>query len=137
MWESAPYQADSELLSELWKRSTPISKTKGSVLFYQGQKADGIYVVLTGQVRLSLITTRGKVLVPRFAGPDSVLGLPAIVSNQPYSLKAEMAEDSTLGYVSREKLVDLMRSSTALSIRVIEMLGRELGQMREVLATTA
>jgi len=130
-------QADSELLLELQKRSTPISRAKGSVLFYQGQHADGIYLVLTGQARLSLVTIRGNVLVPRAAGPNSVLGLPAIVSNQPYSMRAEIVENSTLGYVSREQLVELMRSSTALAIRVIEMLGREVRQMREVLGTAA
>jgi len=135
--KTSPLQADSELFSELQKRSTPLSKPKGSVLFYQGQQADGIYIISSGRVCLSLMSAKGKVLVPRVAGPNSVLGLPAIVSNQPYSLRAEIVEDSSLGYVSREQLVDLMRCSTELSFKVIELLGREVRQMREVIAGAA
>ncbi|HXZ79860.1 MAG TPA: Crp/Fnr family transcriptional regulator [Terriglobales bacterium] len=133
----SPLEANSGLLQELQKRSTPLPKTKGSVLFYQGQRADGIYLISTGQAQLSFVSAQGKVLGSRVAGPNTVLGLPAIISNQPHSLKAEIIEDSTIAYVSREQLVDLMRSSTALAIKVIELLGWEVRQTREMLANAS
>jgi len=135
--ESSPYELGSELFLELQKRSRPVSLPQGSFLFYQGQRADGVYVISSGQVRLSFMSATGKVLALRTVGPSSVLGLPAIVTNKPYSLNAEIVEESRVGYVPLEDLVELMRSNTAFAFQVIELLGMEVREIREALVNAS
>ena len=104
----------------------------GEVLFRQGQAADGVFVVRRGKVRLSAWSHDGDERLPyRTAGPGYVLGLPALFSGEPYSLAAEVLEESVLGRVDREAALDLVRRHLDLCLQAADLLAREVRNLRE------
>jgi CRP-like cAMP-binding protein len=104
----------------------------GSVLFQQGQSAEGVLVIRRGAVRLSASSHGGDAWLPyRTVGPGYVLGLPALFSGEPYSLTAEALEECVCGFVDREKALDLVRNRLDLCLQAADLLARELRSLRE------
>jgi CRP/FNR family transcriptional regulator len=105
----------------------------GEVLFRQGQAADGVLVVRQGTVRLYAGGSHNRQtgLPYRTVGPGYVLGLPALFSGQPYSLTAEALEDCVLGFVDRQRALDLVQERRDLCFQAADLLARELGNLRE------
>jgi CRP/FNR family transcriptional regulator len=114
----------------LAKLSTPISAPKGTVLFRQGQPVKGVYVIKRGRVQLSM-SHGPKRMKYRTVGPGYVIGLPATLTGQPYSLTAEALQKVEMGYVPREQAFDFLEHDPELCIRLIDFLGRELAWLRE------
>ncbi|MGC2194095.1 MAG: Crp/Fnr family transcriptional regulator [Terriglobales bacterium] len=124
--------APNELKVQLIAVGSRIHGTRGTFLFRRADAVTGIFLISNGAVRLGL-EEEPPAFPSRHVGPGAVLGLPAALSNSPYSLSAEVLEDSELVYLSRERLIDLLRDKPDLSMLVIEVLTEELTQTRSAL----
>jgi CRP-like cAMP-binding protein len=98
-----------------------------TVLFRRGDPPSGVYVILRGSVVLDVHDR-----VYRTAQQDSIIGLPAIFSGQPYSLTAIAAEDCELGFIARETIFEFVRSNPSLAIHLLEILAAEVEMLREM-----
>jgi CRP/FNR family transcriptional regulator, cyclic AMP receptor protein len=56
---------------------------KGAVLFTEQESPRGVFILCKGRVKLSMTSSEGKSVILRLADPGEVLGLHAVVSNQP------------------------------------------------------
>jgi CRP-like cAMP-binding protein len=68
------------------------------------------------------------------AGPGSLLGLPALVGNQPYTLTAIVLRCSVVGYVSRRDFEATVRAEPSLSLNVCQVLAAEVRSARQALS---
>jgi CRP-like cAMP-binding protein len=118
-----------ELNKELRAVSRPLKKKKGVLLFQAGARSRGAFLVRSGKVRLQLDGATG--LYPaRMLGPGAVVGLPATVSGEPYSLTAEAAQDCELDFIPRKQLLGLLRSNTTAALQILQILSEEIYVMR-------
>jgi CRP/FNR family cyclic AMP-dependent transcriptional regulator len=62
--------------------SSPATHPKGAILFVEGQKPLGVFVICSGRVKLSASSADGKPLVIRRAEPGEAVGLPATISGK-------------------------------------------------------
>ncbi len=130
------FRAHPELQQALENLADTLKKKEGVVLFRQGQKAKGVYLLRSGKAVLSVRATPGGLVSPRVVGPGAVLGLPANICGKPYSLTAETVEPCEFGYVDRTKLVKLLRKDGDLCLHAVEILGRELAALRNELSAS-
>ena len=128
------FKVDAELENKLLGTARNISRQAGALLFNQGDAVTGIFILNKGQARLTLRSVDGKVHLEEVVGRGVLLGLPAAISGTPYSLTAEVLSDAELAYLSREELITLMQSDTALSLKLVELLSQEVRTMRNVIA---
>ena len=127
--------APDELKQQLETIGSRIQKSRGSFLFRRGDEVSGIFLISEGTVRLGL--ERDPPGFPaRHLGSGSVVGLPATLSDGPYSLTAEVLEDSQFVFVSRQRLLDLLRDKPQLCFHVMTILSEELSQTRTALERT-
>ena len=124
--------APEELKTQLVAVGSRIQATRGTFLFRRGDAVTGIFLILSGAVRLGL-DEDPTAFPSRQVRPGSVLGLPATLSNSHYSLSAEVLENSELIYLSRQQLLDLLRDKPNLCLLVIDILTEELTQTRVAL----
>src|SRR5579875_2399400 len=68
------------------------SYPKGAILFVEEESPRGVFILSKGRVKLSMTSSEGKSVILRIAEPGEVLGLHAVVSNQPYQASAETLE---------------------------------------------
>jgi CRP-like cAMP-binding protein len=128
------FVADPELLTALTRRSKPTRITGDRVLFRQGDAVVGLYVLASGTATLTMRSAKGEVVLKTHVGAGSILGLPAVISNKPYTLTAEVLEASVVRLVDRDEFADMIRASPDLSFKVLQVLAAEVRSVRESLA---
>jgi len=128
--DSSAFVADKALVEALERRSKPILCEEDRVLFKQGETATGLYILRAGMGRVSMTSPAGdKVMsVPVSAG--SLLGLPALLGDQPYSLTAMVFKGAELRLVTREDFSLLMLNEPSLSMSVLRVLAAEVRTAR-------
>jgi CRP-like cAMP-binding protein len=126
--------ADPNLFQALEQRSIPVPCLTGRILFNQGDVPSGLYFLKTGMVSLIMKTEKGKEVVHLTVRPGSVLGLPAIVGNEPYTLSAMAHHGSEVDFVARKDFEELMQEEPCLFPKVLEILAAEVRSARFVLS---
>ena len=127
------FVADSTLIQALELRSVSVPCLRGAILFRQGEIATGIYIIRTGEAILLLTDESGNDVAQFNVGAGSILGLPAIVANEPYSLSAMACGHSEVAFVGLAAFEELMREQPSLFPKVLEVLASEVRSARQAL----
>ena len=112
-----------EVVSRLSAVAIPVTHPKGAMLFGEGQPAGGIYILISGRVKLFTAATDGKTFIIKFADPGTILGLAPTVSGLPYEAWAQATEPTRTGFVERKGLVHAMQSHHEVAVEVAMQLG--------------
>jgi CRP-like cAMP-binding protein len=121
-----------ELKFHLESLATTVARPKGTVLFRRGDDVVGAFLIHSGKVSLGLDCDT-SIYPTRVLGPGCVVGLPATVSGNRYSLTAKVVEDAELGLISRESVMDCLRQHPDLCFKVMDMLSGEISEIRSAL----
>jgi CRP/FNR family transcriptional regulator len=97
---------------------------KSAVLFIEGQRPRGVFILCTGKAKLSTSSSEGKTIITKISEAGDVLGLNATVSNHPYEVTAEMIEPGQANFISRESLLQFLKEHGEVALRVAEQLSR-------------
>ncbi|HUB02862.1 MAG TPA: Crp/Fnr family transcriptional regulator [Terriglobales bacterium] len=122
----------SALRQQLLQVSTFAIRPEGAVLFRCGDHCAGLFLILSGRVRL-VLEPSNPVLPDRVLGPGHLVGLPSAMAGAPYSLTAVVVESAELACVSRPELTACLRSSPELCFEVMEILSREISGTRSAI----
>jgi CRP/FNR family transcriptional regulator len=131
--DSSAFLADQELIEALQKRSVPVVCGEDRTLFRQGDAPSGLYILHTGNATLTMETSSGKVVLCIQPSDGSLLGLPGLVGNEPYSMSANASKGSELSFVARKDFDDLMQTDPTLLLRVLHVLAAEVRSARHAL----
>jgi CRP-like cAMP-binding protein len=63
------------------------------------------------------------------------VGLPGLISGEPYTLTAVAHDGAELSFVPRDEFTSLMQSSPLLAIKMLQVLAAELRSARHALST--
>jgi CRP-like cAMP-binding protein len=131
--DPSTFVADPELIQALVKRSVPIFYGEEGVLFRQGESPLGLYILNKGAVTLTMTSPLGESIVSVHAGPGSLLGLPGLVGNQPYTLTALAHAGAHLSFITRENFTSLMQNDPLMSFKVLQVLAAEVSSARNAI----
>jgi len=134
--DPSAFVANQELIEALDRHATPVDCGRTRVLFRQGEDPAGVYILRSGEVRLTMLSVAGEVVLRLVAGPGSVLGLPALIGSKPFSLTAEAEAGSDVGFVQRDSFNRLMAEAPMLSFRVLQILAAEVHGARRAIFDT-
>ena len=82
--------------------TTEMHVPRGEILFTRGDPCRGFYLVIYGQVKLSLVTPEGTEKVVDVVGPKRTFGEALMFAGKPYMVMAQTLEDAMLLHVSRD-----------------------------------
>jgi CRP/FNR family transcriptional regulator len=131
--DPSAFLANPELILALEKQSTTISCDKDRALFHQGDAPAGLYILHKGEVTLTMDSLRGKPLLSTQAAPGSLLGLPGLVGDEPYTLSATAHSGAELTFVTRDQFTALMESDPLLSFMILKVLAAEVRSARNAI----
>ena len=132
--DPAAFVANAELIEALRKHASPIVCNGDRVLFKQGDAPDGLYIFHNGEVVLTMQSPAGDVLINMPAHKGSLLGLPGLIGNLPYSLSALARNGAEVSLVRRDDLNRLMLSTPSISVGILRVLAAEVRTARMALA---
>jgi CRP-like cAMP-binding protein len=122
--------ADHDLIAALRKRSRPVTLDASGVLFRQGDTPEGIHLLESGEAVLTMASHTGETVLCLRAGPGSLLGLPALLADEPYTLTAQIREGSKVRLIAREDFNDLIKWDAASCRKVLTLVAAEVGEAR-------
>jgi CRP/FNR family cyclic AMP-dependent transcriptional regulator len=79
-------------LEEFNQLGVKVALSRGAKLFGEGEPSVGVFVICTGQVKLSCTSKDGRTLILKIAMPGDVLGLGAVISGTRYEVTAEAVQ---------------------------------------------
>ena len=120
------FAAQAELIAALRQRGSVLTKSKGTVLFRQGEPSRGVYLLLEGAARVFLQRENQRAVQVRTVGPGYLLGLPGTLLDRAYLFTAKLAQDSRVAFIPSKDLIEVLRQRSDLCFDVVEMLGGEL-----------
>lgn len=94
----------------------------GAVLFLEKQDPRGVFVVCSGEVKLSFSSSAGKTLILKIAKPGDILGLMATVTGSPYEVTAETLYPSQVIFVRREDFIRFLAKHPEANAEVVKQL---------------
>lgn len=126
---------DDPALSELNRGKTTNIYKKGQIVFYEGNRAYGLYCILMGRVKLYKTGIDGRHQIVRIANPGDLLGYRSLFADEPYTATAESLEDSTICCIDKNSFFPVLAKHPELAMNVIKKLSAEL-RSAEDLATS-
>jgi CRP-like cAMP-binding protein len=105
--------------------SEKMSLNHGNILFGDGDSAGYFYVLLKGQVQLSLGKT-GPV-VYRARHPGEMIGWSCLIGRETYSASAECMQSTELLKFDRENFLKILNKNPANEARLFRRLAEMLG----------
>lgn len=124
-----------ETVSALAKASSSVGFADGDIIFSEGDPATGMYVVLSGKVKLSVSSPEGKSLILRILLPGEVFSLSSVFLNKPQETSAETLERTTVSFIKRTELLRLMNQHGDLALRLARELSLEYASLCEEMST--
>jgi CRP/FNR family cyclic AMP-dependent transcriptional regulator len=107
----------------------------GSNLFLENDQAEGIYLLCSGKVKLSVSSRGGKTLILQLARPGEVLGLSAAMSGIPYEVTAEALHPSKVAFIRRQDFLRFVNQFPEVYQAVIRQLNGQYARACEQLRT--
>jgi CRP/FNR family transcriptional regulator len=95
-------------LADLEPLLVPSNYPSNVVLFNETQPNSGIYVVLEGEVKLSINSADGRRLAFHIAKPGGVLGLSSTLSGGAYEMTADTLYPTKIAHVTRQTFLQFL-----------------------------
>jgi CRP/FNR family transcriptional regulator len=122
-------------LHDLASFTSSASYPAGRILFAERDNPIGVYLVLEGEVKLSINSSDGRRLILRLAKKGEILGLASTFSGKAYEITAETLYPCKLMHVGRAEFLGFLMRHPEAYQTLSEELGREFTLACEQLRT--
>ena len=107
---------------ELAAEHLPVFYPKGGMFFLEGATATGVFLLHSGRVKESMVSSMGKTAIVRVVGPGAILGLSAVLTGSPHESTAEPLEPSHADFIRKGHFLHLLKTSRGLNQLVASQL---------------
>ncbi|GAB4332952.1 MAG: Crp/Fnr family transcriptional regulator [Desulfobulbaceae bacterium] len=112
------------------ERITAITSEKrfkrGESIFFEGDEADGFYMVAEGRVKIFKVSLEGKEQILHIFGPGEPFGEVPVFHGQPFPANAMALSAVRLLYFPRREFVELVTGNPSLALNMLAMLSLRL-----------
>jgi CRP/FNR family transcriptional regulator len=100
--------------------------SKGTMIFAEGDRAEHLYTVARGKVKIFKVTPSGKELILSILGPGAPVGAVAVYESVPFPASAMAFEDAVLIRIPSRGYFDLLEKHPDLVRRLLAAMTHRL-----------
>jgi len=104
---------------------------RNSVILFEDDPGDALFVVATGQVKVVLIGEDGREVILSVMGPGEFFGEMSLLDDEPRSAHVIAMEDSSLAVLRREDFEGILTSTPQIALALLRELSRRLRRADE------
>jgi CRP/FNR family cyclic AMP-dependent transcriptional regulator len=108
---------------------------KGSVIVFEDDAGDALYLVAAGQVKVVLIAEDGREVILSVLGEGNFFGEMAVIDEEPRSAHVIAMEDSSLLVLRRDDFQHRLRANPEIAISLLREISRRLRRADEKIAS--
>lgn len=105
--------------------------TRGTTLFRKGDPGNSLILVISGQVKICVLSPDGREAVLNVIHPGEVLGEIALLDGRPRTADAVALTDCELMMVDRREFTPFLRDNPDVALKLIEVLCARLRHTSE------
>jgi DNA-binding response OmpR family regulator/DNA-binding transcriptional ArsR family regulator len=110
---------------------------KKQVIFYEGDKVIGIYLIHKGKIKTNKIADDGRELTTGIYNVEQFVGLNTMFSSDTYNDNAIVLEDCTLSFFPIQKIETLIRKYPDIAGEFIKILSNDVSEKEDQLLNLA
>ncbi len=110
---------------------------KNQVIYYEGDKGNGLYLVVSGKIKTIKLAEDGRELMTGIYSADEYLGINAILLNDVYIDTATALEDSSVCMIPKEQIEQLLHLYPEVARAFIKLLANDIREKEEQLLQLA
>ena len=110
---------------------------KREMIFREGDKADGFFVVLSGNVKISKLSEEGKEQVLHILEPGQSFAEATIFEGGVFPANAEALGDCELLFLPKRPFVELLMKNPKMALRMLGSLSKWLKRMTDLVENLA
>jgi CRP/FNR family transcriptional regulator len=95
---------------------------KGSLLFVEGEKPRGVFVLCSGKVKLTTSSSEGRTLIIRIAEAGELLGASAVLLQKSYEMSVETIEPCQINFIRNEEFMAWIQTDREAMMSVAKQL---------------
>ncbi len=118
-----------EELGALASRVSKRHLERGAVLFGEGDACKGLFLVVSGKVRIFKLSPAGREQVLSVEGPGSSFAEVPVFDGGPYPASASALEDTNVLFISRRDFQNFCREHPDVALKVIAVVGSRLRRL--------
>jgi CRP-like cAMP-binding protein len=99
---------------------------KNQVIYYDGDQANAIYLVISGRVKSIKLAEDGRELMTGLYQSEDYLGINAILSSEPYTDTATAIEETALCIIPKDLLEQLLNKDPEVGRAFIKLLAKDI-----------
>jgi CRP-like cAMP-binding protein/AmiR/NasT family two-component response regulator len=110
---------------------------KKQVLYYDGDRPVGIYIVLEGNIKTFKLADDGRELMTGHYKTDDYLGINALLLDEAFNETAEAVEDSAICMLPKEEVINLLNRYPSVGQQFIRILSNNVREKEDQLLELA
>lgn len=128
------YPAELRLLFH--KMQVKVYKAGNIIFMPEDPSCEKLYLLSQGRVKMYRLTANGKRLVTRHISPGGIFGVRGLFSRRMQKNFAEAVEDSVIGVITKEQVLDHLKLQPDLMLRILENVCSRLYLLEDRLVET-
>jgi len=100
--------------------------SKGEIVFREGEPADHMYILVSGEIELSKPGENGVVMLKKVSSPNEFFGEMALIDGKPRSATATATKDTALMVVDGNTFEQLLRTNGPFAVKIISTLSARI-----------
>jgi CRP/FNR family transcriptional regulator, polysaccharide utilization system transcription regulator len=110
---------------------------KGTIIYHEGSRINGTYVVVDGVLKIYKTGFDGKEQIIRFAKSGDLIGFRSVISDELACTTAKVINDVVMCYIPGDELTHLIKESPEFAMNLMKLTCRELGESNKYLTDIA
>ena len=121
-------------LNRIAPHARSLRKARGEFIYVPGARADVVYILRQGRVKLSVISESGKEIAIDIIQPGEVFGEFALLDDSPRSNMTQALDDMLAWVFSKHDFTHLLATQSKLALSYIRLVGDRRRRMEKKLS---
>ena len=104
-----------------------------SIIFLEGEKARGVYILYEGRANGLTTTIEGKTLILKIALPGDVLGVTSVLAGTSYGFTAETIEPCRFAFIAQDDFLKFVKEHSDGCLYFAHQLSRDCHSAHEMI----
>ncbi len=120
---------DREELVEIIKMTGHKSYDKGETIFLEGSRANTLYLINEGKIKIFKYTKEGKEQILHILSEGDFFGELNLFNKGEYSFNAEAIESTKLCTLTKDRMKNLILQRPEIGLKILEVIGDRLSKL--------
>lgn len=125
---------ESEEMTQIAAHARSLRKTRGQFIYIAGDRADFVYILKRGRVKLSVLAETGKEIAIDIIQPGEIFGEFALVDESLRSNMTQALDDVLMWVFSKHDFTKLLTTQPKLALSYIRLVGDRRRRMEKKLS---